>query len=267
MRRARRITPFALFALATIALASFVSIGTAGAWLQPFRLSPSSGPPGSVVTVSGTDCTPGPVVAAGTDYVNITSTTLPISVDVRVAANGSWRGQLTVPGSQALGVGLVGATCFTNGMPSATTYSPQSFTVTNPSTTPTTGHAVRTPAPTPGAAVGGPPTHPAVPNAPSAGNRGNGSGSNGSGSGTNAGRGSGSVTAVNPATAAASKLATASGADHDLTANSTSGHHRSPWLWWLLFVIVLAAVAATLVYIRRRHDANAETVPSAPTGP
>jgi hypothetical protein len=257
MRHVRRITPFALLALLAITLASFASIGTAGALLQPFRVSPSSGPPGTVVSVSGTGCTPGPVVAAGADYVKITSTTLPISVDIAVAGNGSWHGQFTVPASPVLGVGLVAATCFSDGVPSSTTYSPQSFTVTAaPTTPPTTRRAVATPAPTPGAAVGGSPGHPTVPDAPAAGAGAGGSGSSGSNAGNGAGTG-------NTPTAAAAKLATVSGAGQGLAAVSTSGHHRSPWLWWLLAVVVLAIVATSFVNIRRRHDAKVQTEPTA----
>ncbi len=141
-KRARRIGLVA--ALAAFTVTSFAMVGEASAAVQSFHISPSSGPIGTIVTASGTNCTPTAPLAASGDYVSVSSTTFPLTVNMPVAANGSWHGTFTIPGNALALPGLVEAVCFSNGLPStATIYTPQSFTVTGAaSTTPTTrpGH-------------------------------------------------------------------------------------------------------------------------------
>ena len=105
----------------------------AGAAVLGFDTSPSSGPAGTVVQVSGTGCAPGITLSPAQDHVKISSTTLAVSTDIVVAADGSWHGTFAVPANAPALPGLVAALCFTNGLPSLTTiYSPQTFTVTGP---------------------------------------------------------------------------------------------------------------------------------------
>jgi hypothetical protein len=119
--------------------------------LGNFSLSPTSGPPGTVVTVSGTDCSTG-LLLTGQDHVVVTATTLlPTSITVPVQANGSWHGSFTVPAGTPTLSALVAPVCMTDGLiPSP--YTPRTFTVsspTPPTTPPTTATAPRS--------AGGPP--------------------------------------------------------------------------------------------------------------
>lgn len=255
-RTRRRAIPFALVALAAIACTSVVSVNEAGALLQPFRLSPSSGPPGTVVGVSGTGCTAVPDGSAMHNHMKITSATLPISVDIPVGAGGAWNGRFTVP-RNALGLwDLVAATCFPNGGPSTTAYSPQTFTVTGTAATPTTPSTQRpvgTPAPTPGAGAGGAPPHPAVLSAPV----GNGNGS-GSGPGTADAKGGAPAAA-----AAATKLAAVSGAGKAFAVGASSRSQHRMWLWWVVFALVVLAAASALLWRLHRNETDVATVPPA----
>jgi hypothetical protein len=130
----------ALVALFVIVVTGLAVTSAAGAAVQAFNVSPASGPPGTVVNVSGTACSPGITVSSTQDFVRISSTTFVLATDIPVAANGSWHGTFTVPGNAAAVPGVVLAACFTGALPSlTTTYTPQRFTVTAgpaPTTTP-----------------------------------------------------------------------------------------------------------------------------------
>ena len=80
----------AVVVIAVIAVASLATRGTAGAAVQSFGVSPSSGPPGTVVDVSGTACSPGITVTSSQDYVQVSSTVLPLPMNIPVAADGTW---------------------------------------------------------------------------------------------------------------------------------------------------------------------------------
>ena len=219
-RRARRIGLVA--ALAAFTVTSFAMVGEASAAVQSFHISPSSGPIGTVVSASGTNCNPTASLPTSGDYVSVSSTTFPLTVNMPVAANGSWHGAFTIPGNALPVPGLVEAVCFTNGTPASTTvYTPQRFTVTSPATTTPTTRPGHTGGATGGTNSGG--TTAANPgNGSATGNNGSGSGSgtpdvgagNGSGGshlgGTN-GNGSGAVLASAAKTAAARKSASADG--------------------------------------------------------
>jgi hypothetical protein len=148
--RARRLPLVVLVASVALLVPTIATTGRADALLDPFTVSPSSGPPGTVVHLSGSGCAPGIVASPSRDYVKITSTALSLSSNIPVAANGSWSGTLTVPPNALALPGPVVAACFTDGLPSLfTTYSPHGFTVTSAPagrTTPPTTTPVTTPA-------------------------------------------------------------------------------------------------------------------------
>ena len=154
-------------AVSAIVAGSFVGVASRAPAIgpQPFSLSPTSGPVGTQVTVSGTGCSPG-LVLTSLDHVTVSAPTLLSTFDVPVAANGSWQGTFTVSsGAPSLPI-AVAALCVTDNLPSLlTVYVPQTFTVTQAtttttraSTTPTTQGATETSAP-----ATSPPTTSSVP--------------------------------------------------------------------------------------------------------
>ena len=87
-----------------------VAVATSPVWVASaaqagvtnFSLAPTSGPTGTVVSVSGSGCTPGLVRSSSLDYVQVAMTTVPsTSAHLAVAANGTWQGTLTVPANAA----------------------------------------------------------------------------------------------------------------------------------------------------------------------
>jgi hypothetical protein len=146
----------------------------ADAAVTTFALSPRSGPPGTVVHVSGAGCNPGLLGPPGNDFVTVTAPTLRVVVRVPVKdANGSWSGTFAVPaGSRTGTAGPVTASCVSSGLSSlTTTYKPQTFTVTAPPAT-TSGTSTTRPRSTttpstnpadhPSTVVGRPPVAPHV---------------------------------------------------------------------------------------------------------
>jgi hypothetical protein len=289
----RRGTLGAVVALAVIAVASLAIRGVAGAAVQSFSVSPSSGPPGTVVDVSGTACSPGITVTPTQDYVKISSTTLSLSTNIPVAANGSWHGSFTVPSNAPAAAGLILAVCFTNALPSlTTTYTPQEFTVTgNPATTttttpntlPTTPTTARqttiTPPPTtPGTSGPGgtPTTHPtngSTPGSTGGGNGGGGTGDGGSrgggGSGSPGGSGIGGSTGSTSGaiggrtTSKAGSTATAARLRDPRLASSTSsrGGNGSLWVLWLVLIALAGGAGALLWWWQHREPGEADPVP------
>jgi hypothetical protein len=108
------------------------STGAAGAAITNFTMSPTSGPPGTVVHVSGTGCAPGLLAALNTDFVTVSAATLGVTLRAPLASNGSWQGTFTVPsGGPGASVAPVAAVCVSSGIQSLLTiYTPQQFTVT-----------------------------------------------------------------------------------------------------------------------------------------
>ena len=121
----------------------------AGAGITNFAMSPTSGPPGTVVSVSGTGCAPGLLLAPAQDFVAVTvSTGTPVSARFAVSAGGSWSGTITVPADAAALPALVTAVCVSDGLPSLLTiYLPKAFTVTAPAETTPSTSPVTNPAP------------------------------------------------------------------------------------------------------------------------
>src|SRR5579862_4697169 len=138
-RRARCAASMGVVAL----LAGFAACyapAVAGAGVTTFEMAPAAGPPGTVVRVGGTGCSPGLLASPQTDFVSLTAPTLRVALQLPVNASGAWHGSFTVPanatGAQAQSA-PVAAHCFTSGEQSITTvYQPRSFTVTEAAPTP-----------------------------------------------------------------------------------------------------------------------------------
>jgi len=116
-----------------VGIACFASAAWAGR--PSFDSSPKSGPAGTVIHASGTQCTDvagqGVTVALGFDDSTVTS------VDTKTVAGGSWSVDLTVPAGTKLGDYEVAAFC--NAENNQFTYNANAFTVTAaPATTTTT---------------------------------------------------------------------------------------------------------------------------------
>jgi hypothetical protein len=243
----------------TVLGAGATSSGRAGAaLLGSITVAPAAGPPGTVVTVRGTDCSPGLVVTAQ-DYVVVAATgVLPDAIRIPVDASGAWHGTFTVGSGALLGRVPIVATCVTDGLPSLlTTYAPQSFAVTTAEPPATAGPKGGTPPPSssPSAGVATPPGS-----------------STGSASGSGASPGSGAAPSPAPGAAASeSGGATASVAaraepllEHQLAQEARrAGLHdlsldasrpgRGPDLGWLsgvLLATLITAVAALAAWLR-----------------
>src|SRR5262249_27722048 len=85
-----------LLPLAATAALVVGASGPADAAIGPVHTAPSSGPPGTTFTVSGSGCGPG-LFVSGSDYVSVSSTSLPLNVHVPVNSAGSWSTTFSVP--------------------------------------------------------------------------------------------------------------------------------------------------------------------------
>ncbi|MGH9193858.1 MAG: hypothetical protein ACRDZ0_15470 [Acidimicrobiales bacterium] len=151
----------AVFALASagIGAAALLVAPPAGAQeeLLPINVEPASGPVGTVITVSGSDCAstdPGAapevdIILADEDFF-FTEEEGVVAAEALVEAegDGTWSSQLTVPDDvDPEVVWFVGALCFAG--PDAeeplAVYDLFEFDVTGPSTTPTTSPPATTP--------------------------------------------------------------------------------------------------------------------------
>ncbi|MCU1465768.1 MAG: hypothetical protein JWM72_1696 [Actinomycetia bacterium] len=293
----------ALVVVSILLVPSLAGIRQAGALLDPFAMSPTAGPPGTVVHLSGSGCAPGIAVSPASDYVKITSSALSPSTNIPVAANGSWSGSVTVPATAPALPGLVVATCFTDGFLSLTaTYAPKTFTVTSAPPpvgvpTPTTGPSTPTTAPATPATVPGPtPTTVSTdtPPSPSTGgstpgdNRGgrpgpgpttvspgpagtggapgsSGSGASPGGTAGHAPKNSGSPGAIAASRPNLAETASAAGlADPSLARASRNDGSNSVWLLWLVLLVLVAAASAFLWWWHRRLPGDSEPTHEAP---
>ncbi len=170
-RTRRRALPLQLLAPAALLLAlGWIWAGSAGAAITSFTLSPTSGPPGTVVNISGAGCSPGLTVSSSSDYVAVSGPTKQASMRIPVRANGSWHGSFTVSANATAGTSPLGAPvlalCVSDGLPSITTvYTPQTFTITAAPTT-TTPRTTNPTTPTPTTHRPGSTTPPTRRNAP-----------------------------------------------------------------------------------------------------
>lgn len=266
---------FALIA-ATLVGIGWLSVGPAGA-ATSFDMSPTSGPPGTSVKVSGHGCTPG-LLPGPNDFVAVTAATLDVATRVPVKKDGSWRGSFKVPPSANVGAARVTATCVSDGLSSLTTiYTPRTFVVTSKSsTTPTTK-----PKPTPPTKTS-PGPGPTPPNADGGTTAAPTDGNNTSSTAPV----SGSVPAGGPTgpsgssgehVSGASGAASTSGAHHpttvgkidrvalsapELPAASVSDAGGLGWVAWaLLLAVIFAAVSSPFLLRRIRRRDSEPAVP------
>jgi hypothetical protein len=266
-------------AVALLLMAGAVSHATlAGADVRNFAMSPTSGPPGTSVHVSGIGCAPGILLSSSRDFVQVSSTAgVPTSTRFAVSTNGSWSGSLVVPANAPAGPATVTALCFSDALPSLLTiYLPAVFTVTTgtattvATTTPTTRPHAGSTVPGSGSPGGSPAT--AGPGGPGASpadpvsTPGDGTGAvfDGNGGGSSY-RGTHSSVGTAPTASQAASAVRAQGAANaaraaDLSAPSllASGDRSSGglgWLVWLLVILALVGVIAfaAWIYRSRRH--------------
>ena len=273
VRRARAV----LCCAAALVLIGAWATGVAGAAItsiNSFDLSPTSGPPGTVVSFAGTACTPG--FSAASDYVEIRAPAFQVVVRAPVAANGSWHGSFTVPASApATGLAsLVLATCYSDGFVSITTiYSAQTFTVTAPPATTTTNTTPTTPTTKPGGSGGTtPPTHGdpgpdggnepgstvpvfgGVPPDSSGGNTGGGAHNGGSATKPPGAKKADVSRATHRAARAADLSVPA------LPAARVAGTGGLGWLAWLLVSVLLVSAVGAPLWLRRSRRSQADLI-------
>src|SRR5262245_52569738 len=97
-RRPARVLAAAATGALVAALGGVGAAGSAGAATLGFTLTPSAGPAGTTTTASGTGCSPGLVRTAALDKVTVNVFPALLTVDAPVAADGSWRVDLTIAG-------------------------------------------------------------------------------------------------------------------------------------------------------------------------
>jgi hypothetical protein len=272
-RAAGRVT-LLLTAAAAFAVAAS---SPAGAAIGPVHVSPSSGPPGTTFTVSGSGCGPG-LFVSGSDYVSVSSTGLPLNVHAAVNRAGAWSTTFHIPNGAPPVPALIAAGCFTDGLPSLTTiYTPATFLVTAlptpttapppPPTGPTTSGSTGTTATTKGTTASSEPRGTGGGTATASGSA-SGSGAGKSGRARGSGPGSDVGRAGSAGSSANSRAGPRSGAvaglrSPELTSESdgvSSG--ISPWWWTLLGLLVAGGIGAWL-WLRRRGA----TTPDAPADP
>lgn len=271
-RRARAV----LSCAAILVFVGSWSTGVAEAAITSFDLAPTSGPPGTVVKVDGTACSPGLTVSATDDYVAIAAPGFQVSMQAPVAANGSWHASFKVPAGANAGASPVAALCVSDGLPSLTTvYTPQTFTVTAPpstttttttapgsSTTPTTkkpppGTSPPTHGGTPSTGDGNPgstvPGSVVVPPPATSGNTGGGS--------TTGGSAKPSQRAIKADVSRAARAADLSAPE--LPASLVTGAGGLGWLAWLLLVALVVAAVGAPYWLRRSRRPQADDAAAA----
>jgi hypothetical protein len=124
------------------------SAGAGGEGLVAPTVTPASGPPGTVITISGTGCTSDIFdLGAGSADVTVTVEFVPTPVTVEITSDvgtGAWSVQVTVPADAQPGAVAVNATCQESlGEGSAGDVGPAQVTVPYPASsfTVTTGAA------------------------------------------------------------------------------------------------------------------------------
>ena len=273
----RRVLPVAA---AVLVAAAWGSAGIASAEVSSFTLSPTAGPPGTVVSVSGHDCEPGSTNSAASDYVAVSAPQLHVNdMQVPVHKNGSWHATFRVPADANVGLAAaVGALCVTDTLPSLnTSYAPQTFTVTAPPATTTTAAPGSTTTPTtpttkkPNSTTT--PTHGGTPSSDDGAGPGStvpyfgGFPPGTSGGTTQGGTGGTSATAARGAVKAHPTRATRAARAADLSAPGLPAAHIAGasglgWLAWVLLLALVSAAVAGPLWLRRsrRPDDAAGTI-------
>jgi hypothetical protein len=146
MRRRRLLVTLAAASALVVGLQSAGAGGTSGGFAAP-TVSPTSGPPGTTFTVSGTGCIEELFAEGGAVIVLDVTVTVefvptPVTVETTAAESGAWSVQVTVPADAQPGAVAVNAEChdpFLNGEASGAgigpaqvsgVYPASSFTVT-----------------------------------------------------------------------------------------------------------------------------------------
>jgi hypothetical protein len=252
----------AVFAIATSwARPSGAAIG------QPLQVQPSSGPPGTPVTVSGTACT-----GFGSSSVSVSSTSLPLNQQVSVAGNGSWSTTFTIPSGTLPLPALIAAVCSNNGLPSLlTSYLPATFVVTGalPPTTPPPPTILPSGPTTPTTNATSPTNKKPGRASPDTGGGSSAAGSGSSRSGTRRGGADGLVgTSAMPASAAEDSGRVAGLRSPDLASDATDAPGGVSWWWWVVLALLVGGAVAAWAWLRR-HPAVPPTEPTveAPAAP
>ena len=156
----------ALVATTGLALAAALFAAPAGAQeaeFAPLDITPTSGPAGTSITVSGDDCGGEQAFNAFVQVYFADQTQVLDAVETEIAETGSWSTQIQVPaGTDPAGIYAVFATCFVDNGEDVDVdlqYEEVAFDVTGDAVTPS--QPAPTPAPTaaaPAAAVPGDPT-------------------------------------------------------------------------------------------------------------
>ncbi len=260
-------------AVAAIGVGAVLSVAAPAnaALTTSFSMAPTSGPGGTVVSVSGSGCAPGVMLSASLDNVVVSvASAPPVSKQFPVSSSGAWSGSLTIPANAAAGPAVVSPVCVTDGTLSlATIYSPKTFTVTAsgaPTTTtkpqPTTtvpGSVQPPPVTAPHVGSTTPTTHPGStpatrPNAggPVAGTPGGGPDAPGVGS---TDPGSRNATGHAKAKASSGKRAVSVAADLEAPSmgggDARDGGHGLGWIGWLALALLLGGVVTGAVLFRR----------------
>jgi len=265
-------------------------------------MSPTSGPPGTTVSVSGTGCSPGLVLTSSQDFVQVSATTAPPSTTrFSVSTNGSWGGTFAVPAGAPALPAAVTALCFSDGLQSLLSiYLPKVFTVSAASPTTTVASATTTVAPapttvatTPSTQHTPPTTHPSVgsttpgprpphgtPGTAAPGDPistpGDGTGpiiGGIAGGGNGPGRGPGPGSVATTPTRSATKSVKASSDDAKVSAadlrapglpgSDSKGAAGLGWLAWLLVIVGLTALVTFGLWLYRSRRGTLEPDESA----
>jgi len=249
-----------VFALAPVVHAGAIGLPTS------FAMSPSSGPPGTTVQVSGNGCSPG--LLGGSSSVMIDAGTMPpTSVQVPAKSNGAWRGTFKIPGAARATAAEVTATCVSGGLQSLLTiYWPKTFTVSGGVVPTTPSSPVSTPPRTSTTATLSGPDIATTTSPASVPNVGAGSGATGASTDTGAGAASGNGSSGHegaPRASGTASGATTSGplaraADLRSPELSVSKSNDGAGLGWLLWLLVLSVpVGALALYAWMRHARRA----------
>jgi hypothetical protein len=265
--------------MAAIGLGAGLSSASAGAvGLTAFSMSPTSGPAGTEVSVSGTGCAPGLLLSSSLDRVVVHLASVPpVSVPIPVTSGGAWNGTVTVPANAAAAAAPVTAVCFTDGLQSLLTiYTPRTFTVTaaappsttTPGTQPaptTTPDGTQEPpvTPTPTTDPGGSQTTGPDGGGPVAGIPGGGSGAPGSNASDpsagsdDAGASAGAKkTASGPRADAVSVAADLQAPDLTSTGAADGGSGLG-WIGWTALFLLAAGALAGALLVRRYRESEA----------
>lgn len=260
--------------IVAVALSPVWCAGAAGSvGLTTFSLTPLSGPGGTVITVSGSGCSPGPLQSAA--QVQIAVATVP-PTNAQITTHGTWSDTLTIPATAMTGNALVTAVCvslsaslpiygtrtFTVTAPSTTTSPP----TTAPSTTPTTVDSTNqnNPAPTTQApttsVVHSPGTTSETPNTPTTLAPGSADPRGPTGAGTDPNNTSTTTKTGTHHAATRSRTDSVGAPDLSLGHGQPGDSGGLGWILWLLLIVAVASALGLLAwwYRARRHPDDPE---------